>query len=467
MKPCLFIAAFLLLSMAAFPAVIVVPNHYTTIQGAIDAASAGDTVIVRPGTYKETISFLGKAITVRSWKGYGKTIIDAGSAAGVVRFDNGEGASSVIDGFTITNGYSTKDKGGIIVDNASPTIINNLITRNASGFHGGGINIEFGAPDILYNIFTENKCGGSGYGSGGAISCTYANPVIVSNIFIGNHAGIGDGGAIYTEKQAAPTIANNFIAFNSAQNGGGLGFYDSRPIALNNTIVENQAAGYGGGIFNGDYTTSLVANTIVRKNTASSDPEIHNTAGGSLTVTHCDVLGGYAGAGNFDAVPLFVPGETHKYHLTWNSPCRNSGDNTIVGIPAHDIEGDSRISGGTIDVGADEFAPHLYHLDGIYMPGSPIKVRLTAPAGAAPVALVMSLDVMSQPSMTPYGELYLVLPPAFQIPLGTVPGFGVLTLNATIPLTWPSGEDYYFQALIGPLGNPNSRLTNLMVLHLE
>ncbi len=37
----------------------------------------------------------------------------------------------------------------------------------------------------------------------------------------------------------------------------------------------------------------------------------------------------------------------------------------------------------------------------------------------------------------------------------------------TIPSYWQSGENRPFQALIGPLGNPNSLLTNLMVLAVE
>ena len=43
-----------------------VPGDFPTIQAAIDAAMDGDEVEVHPGTYNETINFLGKAITVRS-----------------------------------------------------------------------------------------------------------------------------------------------------------------------------------------------------------------------------------------------------------------------------------------------------------------------------------------------------------------------------------------------------------------
>ena len=50
----------------AHAATIYVPDDYPTIQGAIDAAANGDTVIVRTGTYRENLDFLGKAITVTS-----------------------------------------------------------------------------------------------------------------------------------------------------------------------------------------------------------------------------------------------------------------------------------------------------------------------------------------------------------------------------------------------------------------
>ena len=41
-----------------------VPADVATIQGAIQSASNGDTILVAPGTYRENIDFLGKAITV-------------------------------------------------------------------------------------------------------------------------------------------------------------------------------------------------------------------------------------------------------------------------------------------------------------------------------------------------------------------------------------------------------------------
>ncbi|MGE3165464.1 MAG: right-handed parallel beta-helix repeat-containing protein [Planctomycetota bacterium] len=133
-----------------------VPSDFPTLQAAIDVAQAGDTVLVAPGTYLENISFVGKAITVRSSSGPEQTTID-GSAqtAGpnfrsVVRFLNGEGADSVLEGFTLTGGTGSlvpdplgnmgQPHGGAVVGTgASPTLRDCRIIANAvTGGLGNG-----------------------------------------------------------------------------------------------------------------------------------------------------------------------------------------------------------------------------------------------------------------------------------------------------------------------------------------
>ena len=47
----------LLLSSFAMADVLYVPDDYSTIQSAIEAAGNGDSVIVSPGFYTETIDF--------------------------------------------------------------------------------------------------------------------------------------------------------------------------------------------------------------------------------------------------------------------------------------------------------------------------------------------------------------------------------------------------------------------------
>jgi hypothetical protein len=86
----LAVSIFILFPTLAFSATLKVPSQYPTIQDAIDATSGGDTVLVERGTYKESINFKGKAITVTSEEGALVTIID-GILDSVVTFAYGEG----------------------------------------------------------------------------------------------------------------------------------------------------------------------------------------------------------------------------------------------------------------------------------------------------------------------------------------------------------------------------------------
>jgi hypothetical protein len=67
------------------------------------------------------------------------------------------------------------------------------------------------------------------------------------------------------------------------------------------------------------------------------------------------------GEGNINADPLFVDPSNNDFHLQTTSPCIDKGNNSALGIPNTDFEGDSRIVDGdsdgtaTVDMGADEY----------------------------------------------------------------------------------------------------------------
>jgi len=117
--------------------VIRVPQDYPTIQSAIKAAVAGDTVLVSPGIYHENIDFVGKDIVLGSLflttgdKEYLQTtVIDPDSGSAVI-FVNYETRNALLCGFTITGGTGTvidsirRDLvggAGILIRGASPVI---------------------------------------------------------------------------------------------------------------------------------------------------------------------------------------------------------------------------------------------------------------------------------------------------------------------------------------------------------
>ncbi len=82
-------------------------DPFCKIQDGIDAADDGNEIIVAPGTYNETIDFLGKAITLRSSGGRDVTTIDGNGAFHVVQCVNFEGPNTILDGFTVTGGDAT------------------------------------------------------------------------------------------------------------------------------------------------------------------------------------------------------------------------------------------------------------------------------------------------------------------------------------------------------------------------
>jgi hypothetical protein len=203
-----------------FSNVIHVPGDQPTIQAGINAAANGDTVQVAPGTYNENINFSGKAITVSGAQvEIGNqtslaTVIDGGHKGPVVTFSKGEGAQSVLTGFTIQNGNAVSqsyDGGGILISGASPTIAINNIENNIAAADGGGIYVNFGSPLIHDNLISNNTeitgySGGNGMGIyiGGASAAQ-----VIHNLILNNSAPEGSGGGIVLFAAGSALIQGN------------------------------------------------------------------------------------------------------------------------------------------------------------------------------------------------------------------------------------------------------------------
>ena len=100
-------------------------DDFITIQSAIDNLHNGDIIFVRDGTYTEHINFRGKAIALKSENGPDNCILRSypDSSEPVVFFSGGEDSTTILDGFKITGGNSSRDGAGMVIQ-SSPMIIN-------------------------------------------------------------------------------------------------------------------------------------------------------------------------------------------------------------------------------------------------------------------------------------------------------------------------------------------------------
>ncbi|MBW8042491.1 MAG: S8 family serine peptidase [Planctomycetes bacterium] len=278
------------------PRDIYVPSEYLTIQEAIKRCWNGGTVWVADGIYKgqgnRDIDFLGRAIIVRSENGPENCIIDCqGSKYDPHRgfyFHNGEGASSILDGFTITNGYVNEEGGGIYCTGSSPTLINCMFNGNSAQYWGGAIGNRNSSSTLTNCTFSAN----SAYW-GGAVACNYCyqGPTLVNCTFSGNSA--NHGGAMYND-HSRPTVTDSNFSANSARFGGGVynfrGIYDlsfSSPKLYNCTFSKNSASSYGGGMFNFESSPTVTSCEFTDNSARHYGGGMYNSQGSNPTLGNC------------------------------------------------------------------------------------------------------------------------------------------------------------------------------------
>ena len=206
-----------------------------------------------------------------------------------------------------------------------------------------------------------------------ASTATTPSPTIINTTITGNSASAGGGLYCYG---GSPIIANSTIAVNS---GGGIYCYSSSPTIANTTITGNSASS-GGGVYCSDSLPTII-NTIITFNSSGvyltgwGVPVLRdNCVYGNTAYNYSGVTDPTGTLGNISADPKLADVLFGNVHIQPDSPCRDAGDDALVQAGWRDMDGQSRIQGAHVDIGADES-------DGTIWPASPYAVVRVSPNG--------------------------------------------------------------------------------------
>jgi len=282
----------------------------TNIQDAVDVAVVGDEIVVTNGLYttggRATVSdstlnrvVVDKPLSIRSVNGSESTIIRGGLNTRCVYLTNG----ASLTGFTLTRAFLDYSSGG---GAWGGTLNNCTLTRNSAWGNGGG---------ALYSIL--NNCVLTRNSSGVRFLC-----------------------------------CDNFNA-----TGGGAAHCTLNNCTLNGNWTVGGLPWGGGGAYGGDLNSCIVYFNSRRSTFMGTDFFTEDNYGGYAGLHNCCTTPNPYDFGNniITNAPLFV--DTNGWsnlRLQSNSPCINAGNNyNITSTP--DLDGNPRIVGGTVDIGAYEY----------------------------------------------------------------------------------------------------------------
>ena len=178
----------------AFGNIIKVPEDYPTVQAAVNAAATGDTILIAPGVYYESVIINNKALTILGEKGSGTEFHGGGSGTAITITGSGASGTNVAQ-VTITN-YAQ----GISVDNSAQCRIfdNIMYSMTDSGIAVKGSNA---ANTLVYNNIFQNNYIAVNLTQSSTSNTIYGNTISYNNIGLILKSG---GNTIY-----ANTISQN------------------------------------------------------------------------------------------------------------------------------------------------------------------------------------------------------------------------------------------------------------------
>jgi hypothetical protein len=229
-----------------------------------------------------------------------------------------------------------------------------MVVSNSASFGGGAANSLVSNCTVSANM--APNYGSTSFGGGLYNSTGY-------NSFISGNFATTSGGGIARGKLSGCILSNNACFFSAPSSGGG-----AYECFLENCLVISNASARGGGVF---LDVGSIANCTIVGNTATNRGGGLSAEGGTARARNCIISGNLCPSGllntsntfttssaNLSNCWLSVPGYRDAtigdFRLLSNSPCINAGNNSFVS-ESTDLDGNPRVSAGTVDIGAYEF----------------------------------------------------------------------------------------------------------------
>lgn len=373
-----------------------VPAQYPTIQSAVDAAVAGDKIIVQKGIYKETVKIEEPIDLI----GVDWPTIDGGNQEGDINtvYVAYLGArAGKIEGFIITGGGRGPMGHALdLWDSASEVVNNKIINNYHNGIGVHGISELTSTCKIHNNEIYNNQTGiGNGKGSKAhiydndihdnravAVGCRgVSTPWVDGNRLYGNFIGIGtrevgspliEGNYIHDNRSgivinpistlrtfpSTEIVIKNNLIVNNSQLGINIGsFNQTKVLIVNNTIASNnhkdKKDDRGGGLVFGfphdGKFEAIVKNNIIANNFSAevlnhTGSELFPAKGASVVMDHNNVwnaqnankyVGISVGKSDISKDPIFAEVASEKdgkWYLGTGSPCIDAGGDAAAAL---------------------------------------------------------------------------------------------------------------------------------------
>jgi hypothetical protein len=162
-------------------------HPFDSIQQAIQVAAPGDSILVHPGTYRESIDLLGKDLHLTGTApedpaGTGYPVLEGSGKAPVVSFRRGETPACTFIGFVLTRGRGSS-AGAIYCAKSDPTIAHCLLVGNrTSDPNGAAAYFVYSRAVLTHCTIADNYAGTQGAG----ITLLHSDVVVNNSIIWGN-----------------------------------------------------------------------------------------------------------------------------------------------------------------------------------------------------------------------------------------------------------------------------------------